>query len=454
MPVIELPNGQHAEFPDNMPLDQIKAVLRQKFPAQPDQQAVQQPQQQAPQDNSDDMYHAVTGPLKDAALGFGQGLVNVVPGVYNLAASGVNALGGNLPKSPMLNVAPDTLSSKVGEIGSFFAGPGLFKAASKLPEVALTARAMMRNPMISEGVNAISNLVKNHPLASSIAGNALLGGAYAPDNQVMGMALGGAAPLIGKGLSSAWNVAKPFAKEPSNLFTSNQDIKNMLLKKHDELEKRASDAYDYVSNEVGNRGISRIPMTTKYMTPGKNLSKEFIEGLQQYLPNSRQNQNLIKEATKGNYNALRKLQTDMYTRGKKNLTSNFEADRLRGSEMLEKRQDINDAIHEHLNTSGHEDLGNILNNANQDWRTLKDVYYNDNMKNSLVKMFDKNVRRVPKNLSTLLSEESIPMNKLREFHPGLDKQIAGNQANKQLRKIATKYGLGPAVVGYEIGKNH
>lgn len=453
MPVIELPNGQHAEFPDNMPLDQIKAVLRQKFPAQPDQKTAQQPQQQEPQDNSNDMYHAVTGPLKDAALGFGQGIANVVPGLYNLGASGINAFGGNLPKSPMLNIAPDTLSSKIGEIGSFFAGPGIFKAASKLPEVALAAKSMMRNPMIEQGVNAISNLVKSHPFASSVAGNALLGGAYAPDDQVMGMALGGAAPVIGKGLSSAWNVSKPFAKEPSNLFTSNNDIKNMLLKKHDELEKRASDAFDYVNNEVGNRGIDKMPLTTKYMTPGKTVSKEFIQGLQEYLPKSRQNQNMINEAMKGDYNALRKLQTDMYTRGKKNLTSNFEADRMKGSEILEKRQDINDAIHHYLNSTGHEDLGNVLKNANQDWRTLKNVYYNDNMKNSLIKMFDKNIRRIPKNLSTILSEESVPMNQLREFHPDLEKKIAGNQANKQLRKIATKYGLGPAILGYEIGKN-
>jgi len=234
------------------------------------------------------------------------------------------------------------------------------------------------------------------------------------------------------------------AIKPSEFLATKNLIKNSILNTHDALENRASEGFKTVSNEVANRNL-----------PHFEVDPYEIENLKEYFPKTRTANKLISDAQTGDYNALRKIQSDLYTRGKNNLGSSLEADRLRGSEMLEKRDNINQAISNNLEKMGQDDLNAILNNARADYRTLQQVYYNSNMNNAIVNMVNKDYRKVPKNLIDILGEESNPMQELLNFHPGLEnalnKHIMKKNAFSSLRKYlvpAAAAGLG----GYEAVK--
>jgi hypothetical protein len=241
---------------------------------------------------------------------------------------------------------------------------------------------------------------------------------------------------------------------PSNLIVTKNRIKNNLLNVHDTLEHRASDAFNTVSKEVERRGLDKVN-TISPVNEAPLFNEQNIESLRDYFPKTKATEGLLQDAKSGSYNALRRLQADLYKRGKKNLSSAFDADRMRGAEMLEKRNDIIDAISSHLKNTGSHDLDSLLNGARTDWRTLQNIYYNENMPNSLINMFDKNYRKIPNNLINLLSQESIPMKNLLDFHPGLEQQVARHKLGKTIFKKGVKYGIPAATAfgGYEYGKN-
>lgn len=396
---------------------------------------------------------------RDLIGGYGQGLANIAPGLYNLGTSGANALGANAPKSPMIDVVPHSPGATAGEIGSFFGAPGFLKAISKIPELTTTARHAIKIPMIADAIKHASNVLGKSPAASRLAGNALLGGAYSPENPLIGMGLGAAGGAFGEAASKGYNgiknslqhsdVLKNIASNPKSLLTTKKTIQNNLLNKHDFLENRASNAFNHVSSEVNARGIDHIPLE-------HHLPDNFFEQAKHYFPNTRASVDLLSAAKTGNYNALRKMQGDLYKRAKKNLSSQFEADNLKGAEMLEKRNDINQTISNHLQATGHHDLSKLLDEARNDWSTLQKTYYNENVSNALIKMFDKNVRKIPKNLVNMLSEESIPMQNILDFHPGLEQEVMGHKIGQGVLKKMGKYGVPAALTfgGYEVGKHN
>lgn len=227
------------------------------------------------------------------------------------------------------------------------------------------------------------------------------------------------------------------ALKPEGLLATQKSIKNTILNTHDVLENKASEGFKKVSEEVNKRGITQVP-----------IENEMIESLREYFPKTKVANKLIEDAKSGNYNALRKMQSDLYQSGKKNLGSDFEADRMKGAEMFEKREDINQAISNHLQKTGHEDLNEILNKARNDYRTLQQIYYNPNMNNAIVNMVNKDYRKIPKNLVDVLSEESNPMQALKNFHGGLEnalkKYTTRGKVTSALKKVAIPTAIGAA----------
>ncbi len=233
--------------------------------------------------------------------------------------------------------------------------------------------------------------------------------------------------------------------KPSGFLKTKNSIAKSILDQHDLLENRASKGFETVSNEVNNRGITQVP-----------ISPNSIEKLQEYFPKTRTVNSLLDRAKIGDYNSLRKIQSDLYTKAKDNLKSPLESERLRGSEMLEKRDDINQSISNHLKDTGNYDLDNILNNARKDYSTLQRIYYNPKINKSIINMVDTASRKIPKNLTNILQEQSKPMQKLRDFHPGLEENLKKYQITKNALSPLKKYGL-PAALGafgsYEYMKN-
>lgn len=165
---------------------------------------------------------------RDVAGGFGQGLANIFPGAYNLGASGVNALGGNVQKSPMIDVVPHSASATAGEMASFFAPGSILKLLGKAPAFLHTTRAAMKIPLIAEGIKHASNVLSKSPIASKVAGNALLGGVYTPENPLAGMGLGAAGGAIGEGVGKLAKDIHNSPKVTQGIAKTYNDTKNAI----------------------------------------------------------------------------------------------------------------------------------------------------------------------------------------------------------------------------------
>jgi len=235
----------------------------------------------------------------------------------------------------------------------------------------------------------------------------------------------GVAKLAGKGI----NAIKGAISSPKNALVKN------ILDTHDALENKAVQGFETVSNEINKRGITNIP-----------VESNVLNNLKDFFSRTKQNNALIDKAKSGDYNSLRKIQSDLYTKGNKSLGSPLASERDRGEEMLEHRDEINQAISNHLLNTGHTDLSNTLNQARNDYRILKDVYYNPKMNRSIINMVDKNTRKIPKNLANVLQEESKPMQALRDFHPDLEKNLSRYNLSKNALLGLKKYVLPPALL--------
>jgi len=213
-----------------------------------------------------------------------------------------------------------------------------------------------------------------------------------------------------------------------------------IMNTHDALENRASEGFKKVSDQFAKRNLPNVP-----------VSPSDIEKLGEYFPKTKEATALINEAKTGNYNALRKIQSDLYKKAKDNLKSPLETERMRGSEMLEQRENINQNISDHLKNLGQHDLNNILNKARSDFSTLMRTYYHPKMNKAIVNMVDRETRKIPNNLINVLNENSKPMQALRDFHPGLESSLNTYQlktnALNTLKKLGVPVGLG-ALGGY------
>lgn len=220
--------------------------------------------------------------VRDLAGGAIQGLANIVPGLYNLGASGINALGAKIPKSPMIDLVPHTPSATAGDLLSFLAAPGFLKATSKIPELMNTINHAKKIPIIAEGIKHASNILEKYPTGSRLAGNAILGGAYSPDNPALGLGLGavtgGAYGLIGKGYSGIKNSLKnnenlqnilsnfnpsAHAKElenylsggANNITNNSRHLANDIRNAHKMREQESGAYFDYALNKAGHEPL-------------------------------------------------------------------------------------------------------------------------------------------------------------------------------------------------------
>lgn len=169
---------------------------------------------------------------RDIAGGFAQGTANIAPGVANLGISGINALGGNVPKIPMIDVVPHGTGETVGNIASFFGGPGILKAPFAAANGLNALGHIGQIPEVANAIKKAASILGEHPRATKSAGSAILGGAYAPENPLAGMGLGVLGGLAGEGASkifdyikSSPDIAQGIKSVPSKAWG---DIKNSL----------------------------------------------------------------------------------------------------------------------------------------------------------------------------------------------------------------------------------
>lgn len=434
MPIVQLPNGQNAEFPDNMPHDQIKAFIQKKFPSQQMTTTQQQPKPGWLQREGNFVDTNFNEPIERKFIkpatsmlgGFEQGLANIAPGLLNLGVSGANALGANIPKVPQFKFAPEDIYSKAGNIGSFFSGPGILKSLGKIPELAGIGKSAMEIPSVANGVRAAGNILNKSPLLSKVAGNSLLGGAYSPDHPLLGMSVGGLSPVIGKGVKSLFE--KPLTAAFQKVNPT--EVAESVQASHDALEKHAVDLFDTVGKLASERGISRVPINIHYINP-KFLIKD-----SKFLPNTAAAKKLINSSAQGDYSALRELQADLWKNGTRQLKSELFTERNSGKEMIELKDMINSSIKKHFNDTGHHDLVKMLNEGIHDYANLKKTYYSHR---TIANLVHPEEREIPENIMKTFNKNSEKMKRLRAQNPFVSKslELQKNQKNA-MKKL--KYG--------------
>jgi hypothetical protein len=382
MPIIQLPDGQNAEFPDSMPLDDIKAVIQKKFPPS---STIQQPQ-----DNN----------LARDIFAGGQG------GPQKLA----DIPGMTDPRQ----LAKGAIQS-AGIIGSAFAPeiPAVMKGAALLPRA----------------INALSR-------TGTQAG---LGAMSTPDQPVLGASLG----VLGNVVPNIFSGIKNLIGTTKSAFSKISPLKigKDIQASHDKLEKSASDLFTQVQDVAKDRNIGLVNI-------GKDIKDNIGEYINnKYLPNTMAAKKIISNAKEGDYSSLRKLQSELWHRGTAKKSSVIPSDQDTGEEMLEARDILNDKIINHFNKINHPDLAEKLQDAKHIYKNLKDIYYSHP---SISKLVDKSTRKIPKNMFSVLSEESNQMRRLRKENPFIEdvlqKRTEKANALKRLKYLGG-LGAGAGILG-------
>jgi len=158
------------------------------------------------------------GPTDRFRNAFSQALANGVIGLADLGISGANLLPGvNVNKiQPITSWSSgDTAVEKAGGLaGSLFGfgkGTQAVNAIKKIPMVAEGAEKALEYLGKVKGGQAVANAVTS-PLAKSVAGNALFGAVYNPNDQLTGAAEGGALGAVGHGLGALLGTQNPIVK--------------------------------------------------------------------------------------------------------------------------------------------------------------------------------------------------------------------------------------------------
>lgn len=251
-----------------------------------------------------------------------------------------------------------------------------------------------------------------------------------------------------RGTARNLDVVVPSTKLASMLVPStNKGMAKYIQKSHDTIQNNAISGFKEVSQGAKERNIPNVPIQNSL-----DISK-----IERFFPKTEEAKELLNSARIGDYDALRQVQADLFSEGNKSLGSTKSAERRKGAKMHEHRNKINQAISDNLIMTGNYDLNDLLNNSIKDYKTLKNVYYNENLNKSIRNLVDKEKRKIPKNLSTILKEDSKTMNKFKEFHPKLENKMSRYGFQKGLSKVLSKgliYGGLPAlgIGGYEYLK--
>jgi len=243
------------------------------------------------------------------------------------------------------------------------------------------------------------------------------------------LALGGA----GKGLGK---VGKKLPQLIKGLFSevNPESAVNAVQKPYDKMLSNADELYGQVKSAIGKRKI-KLPVNEVYLDEAYEI-----------LPKTRANRELINKAKSGDYNSVHDLQSHLFKKGTKGLSSDDIALENQGEEILELRNKINDELENNLIKGGNLDVVHVLSQGKKQYAKLMDTYFNKNLRKSIGKMVHHETRLVPKNPLKMFEENSVPMKSFLEKHPEVSKQIE-NAKNKEeamnaIKKILIGTGVG------------
>lgn len=235
------------------------------------------------------------------------------------------------------------------------------------------------------------------------------------------IALAPAARFIPKAASG---ISKGISEGVSKIMPEN--AYKFIQKAHDAKESALSDIFTDVSKQANDLGVK------------VSLPKDLIAQIIKNGPKTDRFKDFVSKAKGGDYDALRKLQSELYTRGKNYKKSELASETDFGDILFEQRAKINDSIIKALAKSQQPELAEKLHGARVGWKELEDLYYANPQIAKLVGA----EREVPFTYKPL-RRESAYMNKLKGEHPEIEKKLKNARRAKQISALlgAGAYGL-------------
>lgn len=163
------------------------------------------------------------------------------------------------------------------------------------------------------------------------------------------------------------------------------------------------------------------------------LNSKLIDSAEDYLAKTKANKNLIKEARKGDYKSVFKLQSDLGKRGESFASKNTQAEIDRGSEIFDLRDSIIDGMKTHYDYLGHPEVSKNLTEGRKRYADFADLF----LKNPTVSKLVGKEKIVPKNLLGKLESDTAYFDKLRKAIPEIEDMLKLKKDKKTLSN-ATK----------------
>jgi len=197
-----------------------------------------------------------------------------------------------------------------------------------------------------------------------------------------------------------------------------------IQKMHDVKEKALSDIFKDVSHEAN---LAEIKI---------ELPDNLIAAIKKIGPQTDRFASFVDKAKAGDYGSLRKLQSELYLRGKGYKSSIIPSEAEFGDLIFEQRSKLNEAISDALYKSGRPDLAHDLNIARKGWNELEKTYHANPTISKLVGQ----EREVPFSTKPL-RKESAYTKRLKEENPKLERKL------KNSRRLQVAGGLLAGTVG-------
>lgn len=399
---VKLPNGKFGKFPDGTPHEKIESVLRQQFP--PTEQQSEIPSYQSGEKER---------------LGF-KGLgADTIDMLGNALKGGIGFLGrapGEAKELVKDRIKNPLSMHNEGQVLASLAEGG--KSLINLPHKAIAE--LGRKELIPDWLKKYNELPFTHiPEDTGIEKALGLQPTRKSDELVRAvpMLAGGAtslAKVIGKGLKTL--------KGP--------DLKQAIREtqsKVNAITEKSGNIFDHIENTLEKEGKNVV-----------SVDKNLIDSARSMLSNKFNN--IIDKAEKGDYKAVRKLQSALGAKERKGLASDNLGDIDQAENIGVVRDAINQAIQDHLEKNGFEDLAEMLEKNRNEYANIKKTYFSTPQ---LAKVFGKS-QEVPKNPMTLLTTESTEMKRFFDAHPEMETMMKKALKHNKTKKAAL---LGLGILG-------
>lgn len=417
------------KFPDEATDEQINIALGKIPQQEPQNQTQMQPEAQGYLQKLMQMPggqalsrvgQAVSG-LGD--IGLVKGFGYAYPRELQERVGGLQQLLGGQPKE----LSPETPTTSFGEtvgrgLGSFAgditaAAPIVAGSIAALPEMAIAA------PLLGYGL--ASGLETKGGLAE----------------RVLGTLKGAGEAGVGLAIKPAVRAVKALGKPPTS-----EAVGEILQKNFNKAYQEAAGLLNKASAEAKKVGIN-VLKTGK----GTPLNKSFWEELSHNMDTAKSTKDLIKNAKSGDFDALRKLQSDMGKRSNWLKSKDTSADYDMGKNLGELRDSLNSYIENHFEKSGYENISKMIKEGMDKYRQVMQTY-----KDPLIAKAIGPEEEISEGLLKRTMKSSKTMKQLREANPELAPLHQIIKDKQALQKLGITGGGGLpsfAALKYLFGNN-